>query len=681
MSDEAVRKNLRDYLRDMTAVQAVLSIDLGNSRTAMALIDHVNEPDRHPETHCDVPLNWERAGESDRKLQGPYASRISMVVPHDGSTSFLRIGKHAAHNERAFPVKSVIGIHSLSSPKRYFADNRIPRTEWKAVEYGEQGATGSVADLSGDFPAALAGRYGASDAKRIPRAAMLGGMVAELYEQAHRHANSVGFKQTTNDERPRFISHIHLTYPTTFTEDEKRRYRLQVDKAMRVLFTQKKGFAEAPFAEILCGIDEGSAVLAHFAQTALTDSGGNAHAWLSSIGRRCTGGSGYEARVAVIDIGGGTSDLAIANLTQTVGNPNGVDVQLLFLDGVNKAGDDFLAEIVKTWFLPKFFKLLKPQLSTTEEHAKFRVDYNEWILKHPEFIHTICAWVFDVFTAIGNGGSAVTIKFQEPDRKWLRELFKFDDSHESIDKMINGCNLRIEKEDVQKFQEEANRFFLPVIDRMAREIAALDCDLLILSGKMCELRTIRDLVEGLISVPPFSIVAASELVKPESGADVKFATVLGGAQLALQQLGAANARSSISFSLGNALTGNYDWGFTADGSNANPRISSALGNRLTPDEQTGWLAVSIGNQNLYILRQRAGNLGTVTISHVLRRADLHRTIEPGAMVQMKVYDDGRLKIMAVHGYASDGVQLSSDDFVLEAHGYSETTHWLDDGRI
>jgi hypothetical protein len=689
MSEESVRKNLRDYLLAENAVQAMLSIDLGNSRTAMALIDHVNESDFLPSgVHCDVPLNWERRVGSDRELKGPYASRISMVVPHDSATSFVRIGEHAVHNERVFRVKSVIGTHSLSSPKRYFADNRIPRTDWKAAEYGAQDAagsvaSGSVADFSGEFPIALASRYGAPDAKRLPRAAMLGGMVAELYEQAHRHANSEAFKLATNDERPRFISHIHLTYPTTFTEDEKCRYRLQVDKAMRVFFTQKKGLADAPFAEILCGIDEASAVLAHYAQTALADSGGNAHAWLSSIGRRCMGGNGYEARVAVIDIGGGTSDLAIANLTQTVGNPNGVDVQLLFLDGVNKAGDDFLAEIAKSWFLPRFVKLLKPQIATADEFAKFRDDYNRWIPKYREFIRTICAWVFDVFNAIENGVGAVTIRIEPEDRRPLSELFAFDDSHEWApnDRIPNGYSLKIEKEDVLKFQEDARRFFLPVVDRMAREIAALDCDLLILSGKMCELRTIRDLVENLIAVPPFSIVAASDLVKPESGGDVKFATVLGGAQLALQQLGAATARSSISFSIGYALTGNYEWGFTADGLNANPRISNALGNRLAPDEQTGWLSVSIGNLNLYILRQCAGNLGTVTVSHVLCRAQLHRTIAPGSMAQMKVHEDGRLKLMAVHGCASDGTQLTPDDFVLTPHGYSDTVHWLDDGRI
>lgn len=679
MANVAVRKHLHAYLRDTQSVQAILSIDLGNSRTAMALVDQVNELDFSPRIHCDVPLNWKRADKAIQKLNGPYASRISFVVPHDSTHSFIRIGEHAVYNERLFRDRLVVGSYSLSSPKRYFTDNRIPQTDWKAAAYNGQDASGSIDDFKGTFPVALARRYGAPDAKRMPRAAMLGGMVAELYEQAHLYANSEEFKLKTNDNRPRCISHIHLTYPTTFTEDEKLRYQLQVDKAMRVFFSQQPHeLSEAPFVEILCGIDEGSAVLAHYARTALAKSGGNAHAWLSCIGHRCLGTHGYEARVAVIDIGGGTSDLAIANLTQMVGNPNGVNVQLLFLDGVNKAGDDFLAEIVKSWFLPKFAKLIKPQIDSAAELAEFRNTYNGWILKHREFTRIVCSWVFDVFNAIGPSDEIVTIPIgiKDEDRGLLRTLFGFGEEKE-----LKEFTLKIETKEIQKFRNDVYRFFLPVIDRMAREIAALDCDLLILSGKMCELRTLRYLVENLIAIPPFSIIAASELVSPENGSDVKFATVLGGVQLALQKLGAANARSSISFSIGHALTSSYDWGFTTDASSEYPCISNALGNRLALDEKSGWLTVPIGNQNLYILRQRAGSFGTVTVSHVLCRVDSHRTLAPGAMVEIKVYEDGRLKMVTVHGYASDGAQLTVNDFVLVPYGYSDSAHWLDDGRI
>lgn len=678
MADKSVRKNLLDYLRNTGSVQCVLSIDLGNSRTAMALIDRVNDPVHPPIIHSDVLLKWDRAGNSIKTLKGPHASRISLVMPHDNGLSFLRIGEHAVHNEHVFRGKRIIGTHSVSSPKRYFTDSRLTRTPWKAAEYGKPSEPVLVADFSGSFPVALAVRYGTSDAKYLPRSAMLGGMVAELYEQAHVHANSDEFKLATNDDRSRFVSHIHLTYPTTFTIDEKNRYRLQVDKVMRTYFLQKEGFAEAPFAEVICEIDEGSAVLAHYAESALAESGGTANAWLSTIGRLTIDSSRYEARVAVIDIGGGTSDLSIANLTQTTGNPNGVDVQLLFLDGINRAGDDFLAELVKDWFLPSFVKMIKPQDAGPENFEKFRVTYNAWISNHLQFIRTICSWVFNVFNAIERGSSTVSITIIPEDRKPLSELFNFGDSH---DWPATGYELKIDKEDICMFQGKAHRFFLPVIDRMAQEIAALDCDFLILSGKMCELPTVRRLIAELIPVPPFSTLAASELVGGEHGGDVKFATVLGGAQLALQKIGASNARSSIRFLIGQALTGKYEWGFTSDVSKVVPRISDKLGNRLAPDQQTGWLNVSIGNQNLYILRQRTGNLGAVTVSHVLRKADIHRTIERCAIVQIKVHENGRLTIMAVHGCASDGTQLMLDDFVLEPHGHNIVVHWLDHGRI
>ncbi|MCX2958571.1 MAG: virulence factor SrfB, partial [Serratia symbiotica] len=64
--------------------------------------------------------------------------------------------------------------------------------------------------------------------------------------------------------------------------------------------------------------------------------------------------AGKSLRIASIDIGGGTTDLAITQyvLDDGVGNNIKINPRLLFREGFKVAGDDILLDVIQLFILP-----------------------------------------------------------------------------------------------------------------------------------------------------------------------------------------------------------------------------------------------------------------------------------------------------------------------------------------
>ncbi|MCL1920128.1 MAG: virulence factor SrfB [Kiritimatiellaeota bacterium] len=679
----ATRKTLDDYIRGNKAVKMMLAMDLGNSRTAIALYDRIGGDDGDPVVHTDIPLVWGASEATEIKtIFAPFDSRISTVAPDANSPSFVRIGAQAWQNERGFKSVDKHGEHTLSSPKRYFFDAKPSRRGWLCREQ----SNGTVVPLAGVFPSALAQRYGFENTPDLPRAAMLGAMVAEFYLQAHRHANkSPAFKKKTKDPRPRFISHICLTYPTTFTEDEKKRYLLQIDKALRVLFACCTEFKDAPFVEVVAGIDEGTAVLAYHADRALAKFG-SATAWLTTAG--WVGINGYASRMAVMDIGGGTTDVAVVHLTG--GRLSSVDMQLLYLEGENRAGDDFIAEFVKRWLFERIVNTLCEKKTGVDlKHIKDA--YNKQVSEHPEAIRVLCGFACKAIEKIGNppvtpvadpkrtrnnSGSTITFKLDKEKREILNNVF-FEDGSNGIDDDLNQIEIPFEQKDATFCDDLAAEVFNPIITRMARIIAAFGCDRLLLSGKTCEFSVVKRLVYGTVALPSFCIIPASELM---DGRDVKYATVLGGGILGLKKIGAKNALTSIDFSIGEAMRTQFVWGFDNNITKANLRISENIGNKLTPNGD-GLAAIPYEGRDVYVIRQCYDRNSVVCVSHRISHRSEGRPVESSVILTIRINSDGRVQIVNAQGSYTDGNPVTIGDFDCVHFSQTDTKHWMDDGRI
>ncbi len=71
--------------------------------------------------------------------------------------------------------------------------------------------------------------------------------------------------------------------------------------------------------------------------------------------------AGKTLRIASIDIGGGTTDLAITQywLDDGVGNNVKITPRLLFREGFKVAGDDILLDVIQLYVLPALHATLK----------------------------------------------------------------------------------------------------------------------------------------------------------------------------------------------------------------------------------------------------------------------------------------------------------------------------------
>ena len=664
------RKTLDDFTRGENAVKMMLAVDLGNSRTAIALYDQIdNDEGRAPKEHTDIPLVWEATESAEvRTMRGPFDSRVSTVLPNAADPSFTRIGKQAWHNERAFVNAKRNGDHTLSSPKRYFFDTKASRRGWLCAE---QTKAGTVDDLKGEFPDALAHRYGFGKTPSLPRAAMLGAMVAEFYLQADKHANSAAFKKDTNDDRRRFISHVCLTYPTTFTDDERKRYVLQIDKALRVLFACCAKFADVPFVEIVAGIDEGTAVLAYYADMSLGKFG-TAEAWLTTVGRQVRRNPDvYASSMAVIDIGGGTTDVAVVHLTG--GKLAHVDMQLLYREGVNRAGDDFIAEFAQRWLFDRFLKALYPQSLNIPD---IKNAYNRQVQGNPEAIRILSSLACSAVAAIGKtkGGISVPVTLSGDQCETLNKVFS-EGGKNKLDEKGVSAKIAVTAEDAVFCENLAAEVFGPTMTRMARVIAAFGCDRLLLSGKTCEFDVVKRLIFRTVALPPFCIVPVSEAM---NGRDVKYATVLGGGIIGLKNI-ATNTSASIGFSIGEAMRTKFAWGYE---NNVNQRVLRIReGNNKLELNADGFAEIEYRGKDIYIIRQCYGKNSVVCVSHRIKHTAENRRVDSSAKITIRINNDGRVRIVRAEGAHTDGSHVSADDFECVNFSQTDNGHWMDDGRV
>ena len=225
-------------------------------------------------------------------------------------------------------------------------------------------------------------------------------MVAALYEmlcQAYSFVNSAEYLNSTgNSTRMRRLRSLTLTYPTGMIFAERERLRKQAKKAIEV-FARTLGRKQDIKPDLSLSIDEASAVHLTFIWSELQMLGQRTRFWFelmsrdradkgsadetdepeakeepektrprpNRLGRRSHTGqkgkkrkgtrvSDKELRIACIDIGGGTTDLMIANYKCESGIEDRVHGEILHQDGISLAGDQLVKRMLECIIVPKF---------------------------------------------------------------------------------------------------------------------------------------------------------------------------------------------------------------------------------------------------------------------------------------------------------------------------------------
>ncbi len=461
------------------------------------------------------------------KFQPPLFFDPDNPVPHAGAgfrwPSVVRLGHEAA---RLDPCD--LGDTGMSSPKRYLWDDRERPFPW----YFHLPGSGLGKKVTAPFLSFLDadGGFGGAQAQPsfeplYPPAAMMTFVITELLSHAFAQINSFAYRKHRGHRLARrVLQSLVLTTPNGMSPIEKERYRKRVQDAIDLYFhvTGRAAAGEAK-PRLFMDLDEATAVqLTYIYGEVRHRYLGNAREMLTVLGRERTTAQGQRQptlRLASIDIGGGTTDLMVAEYAPSGFDVAGVAQTMLFSEGFSVAGDEIAKRVIEKLILPQVFAAAarqNPGLAREEFNALFgpgrggrdkrfldlkaELARQVWIPmahRHLEFAELeteepTLELGFDRFFPTRLPGGNVLDFFAETMQKEL------------------GVSLTLPEIPWQISRRRVNEVVRNVLETVLRLfseiIVQFDCDALILGGKPSSLPIIRDMLVRLMPVPPDRIV-------------------------------------------------------------------------------------------------------------------------------------------------------------------------------
>ncbi|MCC7535522.1 MAG: virulence factor SrfB [Deltaproteobacteria bacterium] len=350
-------------LADHPAVPVSLVLDLGNSRSSAVLVEaHVNGV-------TSVPLAMRDGSNPFRVEEDTFGSRITFLPnPFDDTQldvavggsfampSLARLGREALDRALETPHRYAC---SLSTPKRYLWDGEPTDERWyfaRKQSDEHRPVSGRLLKHLHDHGDGLAlrddGPATPADPRYAPRAMMLFALV-EILQQAYAQISSMPYRTFQGREgMPRILRHLVLTYPSAIRPEELGVYETLVRNAV-LLACHYLGIrpedrpnwnAQTGNFDRFLVVDEAlAAQMVYVYQEIVHSYGGSMEELVKVYGQ-----DGKSLRIASVDIGGGTSDVMIAEYRDLLpGSGTALHVTELFQDGISIAGDDVCKAIVE----------------------------------------------------------------------------------------------------------------------------------------------------------------------------------------------------------------------------------------------------------------------------------------------------------------------------------------------
>lgn len=268
----------------------------------------------------------------------------------------------------------------LSSPKRYaWDDTSIGSTRqfWKQVPNAHDADQAALAPLEGLIRLVMNPSSRDNDLPprelhdapfdpptdflanaKYPRSDAICWFALAILETAYRQINSIDFLRRTFPERGglvRRLRRVRVTYPAGWSGQERERYLDQWRRACSLfaLAHLTRGDQAPELVSPDTNIDEAIASQLPLVVAEIKNLGHDADQWLTLFG------DGAEARLLSLDIGGGTTDIAVVAYTRPEQSTGGAELasSIRYRDGHNIAGDVLVKELVETLILPAWLKL------------------------------------------------------------------------------------------------------------------------------------------------------------------------------------------------------------------------------------------------------------------------------------------------------------------------------------
>ncbi|NLI74948.1 MAG: hypothetical protein GX442_00740, partial [Candidatus Riflebacteria bacterium] len=461
------------------------------------------------------------------------------------------LGQEAAQMDPA-----TIGDTGMSSPKRYLWDDRLRPLAWYFNLPGADAARKIGAfflkhlDEKGAF---LGGKGEPPFDPTYPPSSMMTFVLLELLCHVQAQINSWSFRQTRgNRQVKRVLESIVITTPCGMSDPEKRIYRERAQAAVDLYYHIAR--IPDPKPQLFLEFDESSCVqltwlLGEIKYRFL----GEAARAIAMLGRPRPLADGRREpvlRVASIDIGGGTSDLMIAEYTPSGLDHAGVRQRMLFSEGYSVAGDEIAKRLIEKIVLRRLYEFARertPALSWEEFQHFFGPGKGE---RDKEFLDTkaeLCRQVWipmahrhlefaELDTAEASAEMGFYDFFRRRPPEYVLDFFARHMRQEF------GCDLNLPEVPWVLSKARINRVVENVMGNLLRifceVVAQYDCDVIILGGKPSSLPVIRETLVRFMPVPPERIIGLKGYPvgswypfsqKAGGIADPKTATVVGAA--------------------------------------------------------------------------------------------------------------------------------------------------------
>lgn len=370
-----------------------------------------------------------------------------------------------------------------------------------------------------------------------PKSSALTWVALAILEKAYAQVSSQRYReQLATPFRPRRLRSVLVTFPSGWTKAELDCYRAKWEEAINI-FTlghlQNSGSSgdSSHRPSLITDLDEAVASQLPIIFSEIRRMPGG-ESWIELVGR----GKGNDAHVRSmnVDIGGGTTDIAIVDYVDTLpGAQVHLEATPLFKNSSTVAGDALVKRIIETILLPRLGASFGPD---TPERKRFEQLFDtpppEFLAVTPAFRSRLARIIRLVFIPIVN--------------QWLKEV-SFDryGNPQKNNQGFAPCDIRSEDgtETVdQKIVEELNKLarsliglganddilpwseplnydqsllkrciyeeFQPLCRSLAKLVASFECDLVFVSGKPSELPQIQQLLERELPIVPQRIVPA-----------------------------------------------------------------------------------------------------------------------------------------------------------------------------
>lgn len=521
-----------------------LVLDLGNSRSTALLVEGRDAG------VFGVPLEVRSLGNPLATSNEAFDSRITFLPsPWDKTVfpvatgecfqwpSVARLGREALDRALETPHRYAC---TISGPKRYLWDDRQTDERWHFAQKIGQLAAGQggehrpifgrilkyVPEESGGTFLREDGPQTPADPRYAPRTMMLFALV-EILCQAYAQINGAQYRMFQGKEgNPRVLRHLVLTYPSAMREEERRIYEALVRNA--VLLTchvlnirpdlRPNWNTQAQAFDPFLFVDEALAAQMVFVHQEVQGTFAGSMEELIGVYGDARGGR-QTLRVASVDIGGGTSDVMIAEYEDKLpGTGTSLAITKLFQDGVSIAGDEICRGIVEDVVFPQILG----QLPTAQSKSRLLHLFGEGDAGHGSAWRTLRArlvpylWLplARAYWAIAEGKE---LAGHTPDRHYMvSTIFETFGLPEISPAILAEANRFVETE-VEGFPGFENLFFRfdaheieRAIERVIREplrryadiLAQFDVDLLVLAGRTAALPCIKRIFTSEMPVSP-----------------------------------------------------------------------------------------------------------------------------------------------------------------------------------